>query len=100
AAEERLIPYEDVLRYPENWPDISEMRDAEVKSERGMKQEDLAVQAQLDRRLPEINFAGQGLADVIDFLRDVSGSNIFVNLRALVAAGFNNKGSVTACLYC
>ena len=41
-AEERKIPYEDVLRYPENWPDISEMRDAEVKSERGMKQEDLA----------------------------------------------------------
>ena len=34
-AEERKIPYEDILRYPENWPDISEMRDAEVKSERG-----------------------------------------------------------------
>jgi type II secretory pathway component GspD/PulD (secretin) len=95
-AAEKLIPYEDILRYPENWPDISEMRDAEVKTERGMKQEDLAVQAQLDRRLPEINFAGQGLADVMDFLRDVSGSNIFVNWRALEAAGINKDAPVTA----
>jgi uncharacterized membrane protein YgcG len=96
AAEERKVPYEDILRYPENWPDISEMRDAEVKSERGLKQEDLAVQAQLDRRLPEINFSGQGLADVVDFLRDVSGSNIFVNWRALEAAGINKDAPVTA----
>jgi general secretion pathway protein D len=95
-AAEKLVPYEDILRYPENWPDISEMRDAEVKSERGMKQEDLAVQAQLDRQLPEVNFNGQGLADVMDFLRDVSGSNIFVNWRALEAAGINKDAPVTA----
>src|SRR5439155_19693464 len=53
-------------------------------------------QAQLDRRLPEINFNGQGLADVMDFLRDVSGSNIFVNWRALEAAGINKDAPVTA----
>ena len=29
-AEEKKIPYDDILRYPENWPDISELRDAEV----------------------------------------------------------------------
>ena len=55
-----------------------------------------AVQAQLDRRLPELNFSGQGLADVIDFLRDVSGSNIVVNWRALETVGITKDAPVTA----
>ena len=33
----------------------------------------------LDRKLPEVNFNGNNLVDVIDFLRDVTGANIFVN---------------------
>jgi tetratricopeptide (TPR) repeat protein len=28
AAEEKRIPYDDILKYPPNWPDISEIRDA------------------------------------------------------------------------
>jgi len=47
----------------------------------------LTESLQLDRRLPEINFNGQGYADVMDFLGDVSGSNIYVNWRTLKAAG-------------
>jgi beta-lactamase regulating signal transducer with metallopeptidase domain len=53
------------------------------------------VQAQLDRRLPEINLNGQEFADVLDFLRDVSGSKIVVNWRALEAAGINKDAPVT-----
>ncbi|MGA2500523.1 MAG: DUF4349 domain-containing protein, partial [Tepidisphaeraceae bacterium] len=30
AAEERKIPYLEVMRYPDNWPDIAEMRDRET----------------------------------------------------------------------
>jgi hypothetical protein len=55
-----------------------------------------ALPPKLDRRLPEINFAGQGFADVIDFLRDVSGANIFVDWRALQKAGIQNDAPVTA----
>ena len=40
-----------------------------------MNKEDRAVQAQLDRTLPELNFEGVAFNDVIDFLRDVSGSS-------------------------
>jgi len=47
----------------------------------------LAASVQLDRRLPEINFNGQGFADVMDFLGDVSGSYIYVNWRTLKATG-------------
>ena len=96
AAEEKKIPYSDVLAYPVNWPDIVEMRDAAVKEERGQKPEELAVQAQLDRRLPEIRFDAVAFADVIDFLRDITGSNIFVNWRALEAAGVDRNAPVSA----
>jgi len=48
----------------------------------------------LDRKIPEINFTGQGLADVLDFMRDVSGANIFVNWRALEAAGIAKDAKV------
>ncbi len=45
------------------------------------------VQAQLDREMPEINFNKVGLNDGIDFLRDVTGANIWVDWRSLNAAG-------------
>jgi len=45
------------------------------------------TRAQLDRVLPAVNFANVTLKDAIDFLRDVSGSNIHVNWKAIEAAG-------------
>jgi beta-lactamase regulating signal transducer with metallopeptidase domain len=58
--------------------------------------EDIAIIDRLDRRLPEINFDGVGLSDVVDFLRDVSGANIFVNWKALEAAGVDRTAPVSA----
>jgi type II secretory pathway component GspD/PulD (secretin)/tetratricopeptide (TPR) repeat protein len=95
-AEEGKIPYDEIIRYPENWPDLSARRDRTVAAERGVKQEDAAVQAQLDKRLPEVKFDAVGFNDVIEFLRDVSGANIFVNWRALEAAGIDRNAPVTA----
>jgi len=46
-----------------------------------------AFAIQLNRTVPEINFTGQEFADVFDFLRDISGSNIFVDWGAIEAAG-------------
>jgi Flp pilus assembly secretin CpaC len=96
AAEEKKIPYDDILVYPANWPDISEMRDALVAQERGLRGEDAQMQALLDRPLPELRFDGAAFADVIDFLRDVTGANIFVNWRALENAGITRDEPVTA----
>ena len=55
---------------------------------------DPRVVAQIDRNLPEIRFTGQALADVIDFLRDVSGANIVVNWHALEPAGISKETPV------
>jgi hypothetical protein len=51
--------------------------------------------AQFQRRLPEVKFDGIGLGDVIDFLRDVTGQNIVLNIRALEGAGVEKSAPVT-----
>jgi hypothetical protein len=43
-----------------------------------------------------LNFDGVGFNDVIDFLRDVSGANIFVDWKSLEAAGVDKNSPVTA----
>src|SRR6185503_19075525 len=58
--------------------------------------EERAMQAMLDRGVPELNFDAVAFADVVDFLRDVSGANIFVNWKALEAAGVDRTAPVTA----
>jgi hypothetical protein len=56
---------------------------------------DAAVVAQLKRTIEEVNFEGAGLSDVIDFLRDVSGSNLVVEWGALQNAGLDRNTPVT-----
>jgi general secretion pathway protein D len=99
STEEMKVPYDDILRYPNNWPDLSEMRDQTTALEPGHGQADQATQALLDRKLPELNFQAIGFSDVIDFLRDVTGANIFVNWRALEAAGIDRNTPVTSRLH-
>ena len=43
--------------------------------------------ANMKRRLPEINFNGNNVSDVIDFLRNVTGVNIVVDWKNVEAAG-------------
>ena len=95
-SEEKRVPYSDILRYPENWPDLAETRDRSVALERGEQVADQAVAAQLDRRLPDIKFDAVSFSDVIDFLRDLTSANIFVNWRSLEAAGIDKNAPVTA----
>ena len=60
------------------------------------KQKNRAVQAQLDRALPEVTFDGVALSDVLDFLRDITNANLFVNWRALEGAGIDRNATVSA----
>jgi beta-lactamase regulating signal transducer with metallopeptidase domain/type II secretory pathway component GspD/PulD (secretin) len=55
-----------------------------------------ALQQKLDKVLPEIQFTGTQLSDVIDFFRNVSGANIFVNWKSLEAAGVERDTPITA----
>ncbi len=55
--------------------------------------------AALNRSLPELKFDGVALSDCIDFLRDVSGSNINVNWKALAEANVQKDTPITVRLY-
>jgi hypothetical protein len=52
------------------------------------------TRAQLERVLPAVNFTNVTLKDAIDFLRDVSGSNIHVNWKAIEAAGITQDTAI------
>ncbi|MFN4242711.1 MAG: hypothetical protein ACK4PI_05690 [Tepidisphaerales bacterium] len=93
AAEIR-IPYDDLLRFPSNWPDISELRDADNALRRGETALDQQTLAILDKRIPEIRFDGIAFGDVIDFLRDVTGANLVVEWRTLEQAGIDRTTPV------
>jgi hypothetical protein len=56
---------------------------------------DQAMEAMLEKKLPELQFDNVAFSDVIDFLRDVTGVNIFVNWRSLEAAGLDRNVPVT-----
>ena len=96
AAKERIIPYEDIIRYAPDWPTISEERDNEVKADRGEDADDAALQAQLDHHLPEVRFNANALSDVFDFLQSVTGANIYVDWPALERASIARDAPVTA----
>jgi hypothetical protein len=60
--------------------------------------ENKAEAAKLDRVLPAIKFDAAGFNDVIDFLRDLTGANIFVNWKSMEAAGFDRATPVSVTL--
>jgi general secretion pathway protein D len=98
SADEAQIPYEDIYRFPENWPDISTLRDNELKNS-NVSKEDQLVQAQLDRRLPSVGLSQVALADAMQFLRDLTDANILVNWKALEQEGIGKDTQVTANLH-
>lgn len=59
---------------------------------------DRTVQYVLDRQLPWIRIDGALLVDVIDFLRDLSGTNVAANWRAIEAAGISRNKPFTLAL--
>jgi general secretion pathway protein D len=93
-AQEIQIPYDDLLRYPENWPDISEIRDADTARRRGETAQDQQTQAILDKAVPEIRFEGTAFGDVIESLKDLTGANINVEWSVLEAAGIDKTTQV------
>jgi protein involved in polysaccharide export with SLBB domain len=49
----------------------------------------------LRKRIPEVRLQGTPLSDVIDFLRDTTGANIFVNWKVLEGVGIERNAPVT-----
>ena len=89
-------PTPDVLEVPPEWPDITASRDRTVAEEKRNDPKNAAVRAKLELVLPEVNFDAVPFTDAVDYFRDVSGANLFINWRALENAGVDRKAPVTA----
>lgn len=94
AADEARVPIPDLLTYPEDWPDLTAMRDATLARERGGAT-DAAIEATLAKQLPELRFDGVPFVDVVEFLRDTTQANIFVNWSAIEGAGIDKNQPIT-----
>jgi hypothetical protein len=57
------------------------------------------AEATLEKILPETNLDGVPLTAVIDYLRDTTGANIFVNWHALAAAGVDQSTPIELSLH-
>ncbi len=98
SLDEKRIPYDDFLRYPENWPDISARRDAEVGAANGFGGGSAEAMAVLDKRIPELKFDNAAFGDAVDFMRDIAeanGANLVVRWKKLEAAGVERTTPVT-----
>lgn len=68
---------------------------AAVASAGAAADRDRLVAEILAKPIPELRLEGSPFEEVIDFLRDTSGANLFVNWKALEAAGVQRKTPIT-----
>ncbi|MDP7636540.1 MAG: hypothetical protein QF577_03205 [Phycisphaerae bacterium] len=77
------IPWHQELRYPRNWREITVARKPFDARAGGETELDREVRKKLDAEIPKLDFDEIELSDVVEFLREVSGANIYVKWKAL-----------------
>ena len=88
------IPHTELITYPPDWPQLSAIRLQALQSSGGETEVDRRVREKLKQAIP-VNFEGNRLENVIEYLRNVTGVNIVVNWRALEGAGIEPGTTVT-----
>ncbi len=91
--EEALIPYHDLLIYPEDWPEISRMRRAEQTNTQSVA--DRKTRQRLAQAIPNVSVRSRPFQAVVKFLRTTTNTNIVVNWNALEGAGVEKSTPVT-----
>jgi general secretion pathway protein D len=93
---EAEIPWYQLINYPEDWREITKMRQGVEDSTGGEREIDRQVKMKLQEGvIDRLMFDEQVFEEVIQFLRDVSGLNINVKWTALEAIGVNRQTPVT-----
>lgn len=89
------IPWYDKVRWPKDWKELTARRERFGASASSESEEDRALRKKLRDRVPSLEFDNIPFADVVDFLREYSGVNIWVNWRAMEAAGIDRTQPVS-----
>jgi len=86
-------PYTDLMTYPPDWPELTQRR---------LAGDDLTADSEINRRVElklkepvPISFDNNTLFNVIDYLRNTTGLNIYVNWTALQNAGVEQDYPIT-----
>lgn len=91
---EAALPYTELIQYPPDWPQLTATR-LQALGEAGADSEvNRRVMEKLKQPIP-VTFDGNRLENVIEYLRNVTGVDFFVNWRALEGAGIEPGTTVT-----
>ncbi|MEM6331750.1 MAG: hypothetical protein AAF823_00205 [Planctomycetota bacterium] len=91
---EATIPYEDIIRYPSEWPEITDTRFRGLDESGGESEANRRVALKLREPVP-ISFDGNLLVDVINFFTNTTGVNFDVRWNQLQAAGVERDAPIS-----
>ena len=92
-SRDQLIPYADLLVYPEDWIELTRTRVGDTSSQESPANR--LVRDRLEENVKEISAENQGFEKVVNFLRDNTNTNIFVNWKTLESAGIDRNTQVS-----
>ncbi len=91
---EATTPYNELMGYPAEWPEITYNRLRSLNQDQGETEVNRRVGQRLKEPVP-INFEGNRLVNVIDYLRNTTGLPFDVNWTALENAGVEQDKQIT-----
>ena len=96
-GQEYMIPYPNLEIYPQDWPELSRMREAEKHSSESPA--DKEARLALARNVSRIVVNQQPFSNVVRLLRQQTGANIVVNWNALSNAGVQKNTPISLTLH-
>ncbi|MBI1372771.1 MAG: hypothetical protein GC159_08425 [Phycisphaera sp.] len=91
---ESAQPYNELIVYPPDWPQLSAQRTKFSGGGASDNEANRRIMEKLKQPIP-VSFDANRLENVIEYLRNVTGVNFFVNWRALEGAGIEPGSTVT-----
>lgn len=91
------IPYTELIRFPEDWPELSERRINGLDDSGKDSAANRETALKLKKTVP-ISFEANPLESVINYIRETTSANIFVNWPALTEAGIEQDTPISLTL--
>lgn len=91
---EAAVPYTELIRYPADWPQLTQNRLQLAGEGSGESEANRRISEKLKQAIP-IQFENNRFENVVEYLRNVTGVNIFVNWRAIEDAGIERGAPIS-----
>jgi general secretion pathway protein D len=93
-AEEAKIPWHQLIKYPENWPELISSPDRVATGRERLSPEDQILMTKLDKAIP-VDYDERPFEEIIDELQTGQGVNITVNWNDVEAVGVERAQPIT-----